>query len=227
MARTFVAASSQKVQLDANPVSAYPFTLASWFYPTSLAAAGGWLLIGISVSGGAGYYGLTVANNTAIRAQIDSSFATATFATSATGLLATNQWFHVCGVFKSGTNGLRVYLNGTQRASSTNGETFPTVANFTAGGDPRGNSNFVTGRIAEVAVWNVELSDGEIAALATGAPPPRVRRSGLVLYWPLHGLVALEPDLSGHSRGGTVTGATKGDHAPVGPYPPPAAGGWR
>jgi len=43
---------------------------------------------------------------------------------------------------------------------------------------------YVDGSIAEAAMWNVALSDGEVAELATGIRPMRVRPQNIVSYWP-------------------------------------------
>ena len=41
------------------------------------------------------------------------------------------------------------------------------------------------GQIAEAAIWNVALTDGEIASLAKGFKPTRIRPQSLVFYAPL------------------------------------------
>jgi hypothetical protein len=47
-------------------------------------------------------------------------------------------------------------------------------------------SNFVAGRLAEVAIWkNVVLTSAEAAILGLGYAPPLVRPGSLSLYWPL------------------------------------------
>ena len=41
------------------------------------------------------------------------------------------------------------------------------------------------GRIAEAAIWNVELTDAEVAILGKGFSPPFIRPESLVFYAPL------------------------------------------
>lgn len=61
------------------------------------------------------------------------------------------------------------------------------------------------GKIAEVALWNVALSDDEIALLSQGESPLNIRRADLIHYWPLDGNASPEPDLVG-ARPGTLVG---------------------
>jgi hypothetical protein len=69
-----------------------------------------------------------------------------------------------------------------------------------------------------VGIWNVALSDQEVASLAGGVHPTRMRPGALVAYWPLWGDESPAPDL--HLIGGTrypmtLSGTTKANHAPV------------
>lgn len=219
MGRTLNAANHDKIQRAGWPVSAYPVTLASWVYPTSF-ATDTWPIMAEAVTTGAGYLAIAILANAQCRAQIDSSnFISATVAQTTT-TIALNAWSHLCAVFKSGTNGARIYVNGVQRASVTNNETFPTGDTWIAGGDVRNNSRWFAGNLAEQGVWNAELTDLEIESLAAGTPASRVRATTLQLYWPLHGLASPEPDLSGNGLVGTVTGAVAGTHAPVNGHGP-------
>jgi len=68
-----------------------------------------------------------------------------------------------------------------------------------------------SGRIAEAAIWNVALSDAEVASLAKGYSPLFIQPTALVAYWPLIGHATTEIDSVG-GFGLTVTGATKAAH---------------
>ncbi len=69
------------------------------------------------------------------------------------------------------------------------------------------------GRLANVSIYDRVLSQGEMLAVKAG-----VILKGLIFFAPLWGIASLEPDLSPSPLTGTVTGATKVDHAPVGFY---------
>lgn len=76
---------------------------------------------------------------------------------------------------------------------------------------------YYDGDMAEFAVYGERLSAEEVASLANGVKPNRVRPNELLAYWEMSSLNAsTEPDLSGNGNHGTVTGTTKADHAPVG-----------
>jgi len=78
--------------------------------------------------------------------------------------------------------------------------------------------NYFDGRIAEVTVWSVALTDAEIAALGKGAHPYTVRPANIVGYWPLWTSNS-GVDLSGGGNHMTATGTTVADHAPVAKRP--------
>ena len=70
-----------------------------------------------------------------------------------------------------------------------------------------GTANFDDGTIAEVTLWaEVALTAGEISALAQGVSPNLIRPIGRLLQWPMWGVASPEPDISGTSNNGTVTG---------------------
>jgi hypothetical protein len=77
--------------------------------------------------------------------------------------------------------------------------------------------NSLDGVLAEVAIWNVSLSTGEIEALSNGANPTRIRRASLQGYWPLYGVASPETDYQGAGNNLTLQGTAQADHAPVGP----------
>ena len=78
----------------------------------------------------------------------------------------------------------------------------------------------MSGRIAEVALWDVALSAAEVAALASGVTPLHMRPGNLVAYWPVWGLHSPEIDLTSNGNNMTVTGPVKAGHAPVTLYTP-------
>lgn len=80
-----------------------------------------------------------------------------------------------------------------------------------------GTGIFAAGRMAEFAIYNALLTPDEIAVLAKGMPPSRVRSNSLAIYLPLWGPPA---DLSGNGNNGTLIGTSVVDHAPTAPYAP-------
>jgi|SRR5215831_10134457 len=134
--------------------------------------------------------------------------------------LVNGRWYHHLGRKQgTGANSLQLFLNGildgqmTQGTNNQAGSAALTIGNSAANAGP------FDGRIAEAAVWNVALSNAEIAALAAGVSPAYFRRSNLVFYVPIYGAGAPEADLSGNRNNGALTGSAPGfNHAPVGVF---------
>lgn len=106
-------------------------------------------------------------------------------------------WNHFCGVFASSTS-RAAYLNGAGKGTNTT-STVPSGINRTSIGASDGSSVIQnwpnTGLIAEVAMWNVALTDAEVSSLATGVSPLQIRPGSLVAYWPLIGNTSPEINL--------------------------------
>jgi concanavalin A-like lectin/glucanase superfamily protein len=69
-------------------------------------------------------------------------------------------------------------------------------------------AQFLTGWMAEAAIWNVELTSGDIFRLSRGVPPGIIQRANLKGYWKLLG-ESPETDYSGNGSTGTVVGTTQ------------------
>jgi hypothetical protein len=219
MARAFVSGSSQYLEHVGVPVTTTPLTLAAWFYAAQTTSSYG--LVGVGVGAGT----TTVINGFQLYAtsgtvKIASGNGTTAATAVTTATFAANAWAHAAAVFTSGTS-RAAYLNGGNKVSNTTSSTPGTPDAVDVGRMMQTTKNYMNGRLAEAAVWNVALTDAEVAALAAGVSPLRVRPANLVAYWPLLGIDSPETDW--HPAGGTrypltVTGATKGNHAPVEPY---------
>lgn len=216
MARLFDDASSHYLEATSWGTVAAPVTLACWFYSDDLAVQE--TLVGIGRTGASGESfelragAAAAGNNVEARAK---SGAVAASAKSTTAF-SLNTWSHACAVFASSTD-RRAFLEGGGKGTNTGSKTPASldVLNVGCVNEGGARSNFMSGRIAEVAVWSAAVSDAEVAALARGVCPLRVLPGSLVGYWPLLGLDSPEPDRTVNAKALTVTGATKGNHAPV------------
>jgi hypothetical protein len=75
--------------------------------------------------------------------------------------LNTSQWYHVAAVYGSGF--LRLYLNGTQVASqAVTGSIATDASMLTIGKNPTGNNKYLKGKIDEIRVFNIALSDTQL-----------------------------------------------------------------
>ena len=221
MSRLFDDASSQYLNVATAAVTTTPCTLACWFYADD-ANSNNYLL---AVGDGADFdYDLFAIR--AVGGVDDFIWATALAVgigdqAKSTATYAANAWNHACGVFTSSTD-RAAFLNGANKGTNAT-SVAPTgivltrigASPVTSGGSP---FQLMSGRIAEAAIWNVALTDAEVAALARGVSPLRIRRASLQGYWPVYGTGSPEPDYSGTALHMTLTGTPAvADHAPVMP----------
>ncbi len=191
MARLFDDAAEDRLQAPIGQVAvtAYPLTMAGWFYSDD-EGAGRRVILQVASS--------SVTHNFNLRANVSSDnnvVIVSVAGTEGTNALTTgagghewklNTWTHACGVFTSST--LRDgYIHGVLRGSNTN-DTTPTAIDRTNIGVAQGqfgDGDHFSGRLAEVGLWDVALNQLEISALAQGVPPNLIRRGHLKGYWPL------------------------------------------
>ncbi len=217
MARLFDDALSQYLEYAGAVVSDYPFSLACWYRSDSLTAFQA--MIGIAGSAGsAGRQGLhlwghvggdpVVMYNETERAQ-------STIAYTA------NVWQHACGV-AAASNSRAVYLNGGSKGTDTNVQTIGSLNRTAIGRSPDSTpSGYMSGELAELAIWGATLTDEEDVILAAGYSPLFVRPQSLVAYWPLIGRLSPEIDLVGGFDMVLYNGPTQADHPRI-IYPSPA-----
>lgn len=131
-----------------------------------------------------------------------------------------NTWTHAAYTVDPAAGGL-AYINGVpaggsascSTASVSNGESLLIGAGFNS--SPTLYRQF-TGKIGEVAIWDVRLTTSEVAAMAAGVPANKIRPTSLKLYQPLMGIASPESDFSGFQLVGTLTGTAQASHCPCG-----------
>lgn len=123
--------------------------------------------------------------------------------------LSLGTWYNVICVYSNSIGFLTGYVNGSFDGSvATSGALGAGTGDLQFGCESLGPSRKLNGLLADVGIWSTGLGAGEIAALAAGARPHRVRRGSLIGYWPLNGTSSPEPDLSGNAFNGTLTGTS-------------------
>lgn len=179
MARNFNGTSA-RIHISSAVVSATPYTMACWFRTTSMAHLG--TLISVNNTAPANYAGLWFRGDVAgdpVDILIEEGKGQNT-ARSTTGCTS-GQWHHACGVFSSSTS-RTVYLDGGSSATD-NASTTPSL-NRTEIGAWR-TSLWFSGDIAEVGIWDIDLTAAEVASLAKGVSPALIRPQNHVAYLPL------------------------------------------
>lgn len=222
MARDFVRASSQYLEVTTGIATATPLTIACWANLDDNTNSQDLVSVCRKTSTQQAFR-LNAGGNAAgdpIRA-VTTNNATNGIAVTSVGY-SLGVWTHCAATFTSSTS-RKAYINGSGGTADTTSVT-PSGIDRTMIGAIWSNSviaNATDGRLAEVGIWTVVLSDAEILALAKGANPATIRPDKLIGYWPVWGQSSPEPDLSVGSHNMAVTGATLDtSHAPVGRYVP-------
>jgi hypothetical protein len=215
--------SNDSLSIGTAIVTAYPWTWACWFLIDTTTGVKTLMAEG-DLAGLANYWALAPSEN-ALTFFVQSTAGSDTaFIPSPT--LSAGTWYHACAVGRA-TALIDLYLNGGNKASTVTARTPAGLDNTTLGVSRLSSDlNWHDGRIAEACLWNVALSDAEVAEIADPLTDPRtVQGANLIAYWPLCGDASPEPDEIG-SNDLTVNGAIKADHPPgvfticTGPPPP-------
>lgn len=204
---------TQRLLSNTVPVANYPMTMAAWFSTDDLTTETNILSVGASGATDK-YWNMGVRGNAAgdpifVITRTGSGY---TIIDAAAGPTDT-AWGHACAVFTS-TADVSVFFNGGNEGTGT-GRANEAWNRTTIGCGARSAlDGLFNGRIAEAAIWNAALTNGEVAILALGYSPLFVRPASLVAYWPLIGRYDPEIDVRGISPM-SITGATVGDHPRV------------
>lgn len=118
----------------------------------------------------------------------------------AANLPTINTWSHACFILTNATSRRAVNL-GNWASSSVDGtsKTLSGVLNETVGVrvNSGGPGDAFPGLIAELAIWNMALSQSDVEALAAGAVPTTIQSGNLISYCPILGDDSPEPDIVG------------------------------
>lgn len=211
MARLFDDASTQYLEHGAAVLTAVPFTFSCWFNSDSATDNQCLMFLGLNSSTNR-YFAMHASGNAAgdpVRIFAQNGGTSSVVSTTTGYTVGTTH--HACAVFESSTS-RHVYIDGGSKASDTTDVT-PTTPNVTTIGRRSLSTpaSYFSGMIAEVAIWNIALTDVEVALLAKKISPLMVRPDSLVMYVPIMGKYSPEIDLVG-GRDFTVTGATTSQH---------------
>ncbi len=190
MSVEFIDASNEAIEVANNVIGAPPFSVAMWINPIDLSGTQAWFAV--SDQAQTSQQHVITTNGTAVNVRSrNTTFRTAV----ATGTVTVGNWHHICGVWASSAS-RSAYFDGGGKGTETTSVTDPVLTHF---GVARYNDSSpgtdVNGRIAHVAAWTVALTDAEVALLALGMSPLKVRPASLVGYWPMHnfnGSVAID-----------------------------------
>jgi len=191
-------------------ISAYPFTLACWFRPTTAGVASGQhhIMGFYDANGNRAWAFQNNGNNITILVWNEGFDSTA----GATNLSA-NVWYHGAMTITSATV-RELFLNGVSEAvDNDSSSTFGSADILTLGfQDNLQQSGAFDGDLAFSGVWDVVLPDEDIASLGSGVHPKLIQPENLIHAWDLwgHSGTGNEPASWG-STTLTVTGGNGGN----------------
>ena len=209
MAMNFGAASKQYLVASYPVVTAPPFTMVAWVNAATIPSGANIMAIDDGNPSGAN-------NFTLFQAGFGGNIAASTTASGSgggsvtAGTLTAGIYAHAGAVFTSSSS-RTAYLNGSAAASDSTSLTPINIAATRIGASSE-NNQYYDGSIAEAAIYNVALSPTDMAALAGGMSPLRVRSSALVAYWPMLGYESPAIDRIGRIGLSLVNGVTAATH---------------
>lgn len=221
MARSFVQPNSRSLVVNQAAVTAHPFTLACWFRSYDLTIDSVLMWVGDK---DAPYYWCALYAYGADAGDPVGAFNHSYAAGGApnqraltTSGFSLQTWHHACGVFVNNSE-RHAYIDGGSKGSDLNAAGVVSNHDRTAVGAARDSTptNYASAAIAEAAIWDVALTDAEVAALARGINARYLRVANLKMYVPLWGFSDPEPDLSQNGINlGLSNNPPQVDHAPV------------
>jgi hypothetical protein len=213
MARSFTRTNNDYLHISSAVLTSTPITMACWYKVTDITNFHCLMSLTNYVGGASGHFHMLAARGDVAGDKLEAtSYSGASSAALSDIAYTANVWQHGCAVFASATD-RRVYLDGGNKGTNATSRN-PTSLGFTSIAMLRRDGYLqgpVDGLIAEAGMWNVALTDDEVAILAKGVSPQLVRPGNLVAYWPLIGRYSPEIDLVG-GYNLTVDGAVVENH---------------
>jgi hypothetical protein len=183
MARNFTAASSQYLTTISTPVSSGPFTISA--FGTIAATAGVKTILSIESGNSNILHQLYVTSAARLGFDQVGSSGYSNLAVNSP-LISVNTFFHAAAVVNSQTS-RSLFLNGSSKTSNSTNVGTTSVNRINIGSRYFAGSlgGYQNGLIAEVGIWNADLTTEEIESLAKGMTCDKVRPQNLVFYAPL------------------------------------------
>lgn len=183
MAYNFIRASVQRLSTASAPTTATPNTFSCRFRTTNMTHNGALITITASANNSSYhtlyFLGATVGDPIGI---LDSP-AVAPTVLSTTG--CTSGTWHHAGVVRASNSSRTIYLDGGSSATGTATTTPSGLNEMNIGCFKNLGSEAFDGQIAEVGIWNADLTAAEVASLAKGMTCDKIRPQNLVFYAPL------------------------------------------
>jgi hypothetical protein len=181
MAYEFASASSKYLSMTSSPVSGPPLTMACWFNAAQVTTSDYLVTVSTATTQ---YFGLVILGANAGDPVGAFDFGNGLIGASTTAGYTAGTWTHAVGVWSSLSN-RTAYINGGNSATNNSTQISFTLTRSQIAAAAGSISNRMNGLIAEVGIWNAALTAAEIASLAKGMTPDKIRPQSLVFYAPL------------------------------------------
>lgn len=180
-----VAASSQRAECVGASVTTVPLTLSAWFNAANITS--NQTLVGVFSNNGSYSYYLSAAGaESGDYVKAMTRVNTWSGAATTAGFTA-NEWHHAVAVYTTIIS-RTAYLDGANAGSDTTSMQPIDIANTIVGAYYGGAYAYSDCNIAEVGIWDVNLTATEVDQLYTGKYSPHlVSHANLVAYYPLGG----------------------------------------
>jgi len=177
--------SNVHIEMGSTPIIAAPFTMAARFKIDDLTHTGVILSIGNKAVANE-LWGIDVSGTESGDPVRSFAFSPGGFqAAKSTAGPSANTWHHACGV-EAANNDRRAFLDGGNKGLNVATRAPSGADEVQIGQNARStNDGDLLGDVADAAIWNVALTDAEVAILAKGYSPLCVRPESLVFYMPL------------------------------------------
>jgi hypothetical protein len=179
--RLFTAAGAEFMTIGSGLITSEPFSMACRFRPNSLTANQN-LMSAANLAAGSAHY-LTARGalgGDPAGAQSYAGTGSVEAALSGGSLVVGTQ-SAIMGVWTSSSS-RAVFLDGV-KATNSNAVTVSGMDQFNVGRFNSGAAAAVDGELADMAIWNVALSDDDAAAYAKGFSALRIKPQSLIEYW--------------------------------------------
>jgi len=174
--------TTQYLKRTSTPITDVPVTISCWFQSDSVTASQALASLEDGVNE---FYLLQAAGAIAgdpVRAMSYSG--TWRVAATTTGYSA-GTWTHALGIFAA-DNDRRAFISGGSKGTESTAEDVAAASYIMVGAYKASvPTGFFDGKLAELAMWNIALSDANAASLAAGVLPTAIEAANLIGYWPL------------------------------------------
>lgn len=210
MARLLDDAADERLKAASSPVTDVPVSLSCWLNSDDTTI--NQYLVQVLASGSGHWQAIQARGDQAGDPVFAQTFNGGASQSASFSPFVSGTYCHVCGTFGA-ANHRQIYINGAAgSADASNRPLTGPIDTIIIGDNGETGTRNLSGSIAEIGIWNIQLADKDVISLSKGVSPLLVRPEYLVFYLPcirdndedLIGGISLSvngtPDISAHPR---------------------------